>query len=217
MRDEDPAVRREAMWAAAWARQKWLLEHCRKLSNNPLPEHWDSILVLAILGESSDLERILAAGKATQFGPQRFQALGAFGHPGVVDTLLEGIESEDPLTAVAAGAAFTKITGADVESNKRVQIRPENGSEPDEFEQEFLEEVVLPSPQAAQTHWKKVKEEFSKGTRWCRGFDLGLGATDEILTQLDLESRWEACLRGKFRGTWQGSLIDLEAFPQKRG
>jgi hypothetical protein len=32
---------------------------------------------------------------------------------------------------------------------------------------------------------------------------------------LDMESRWQACLRGMFEGTWQGSLIDLEVFPQK--
>lgn len=212
---EDPGVRREALWAAAWTHQRWLMEHCRKLSDDPLPEHLDAIVLLAILSDPSELDRIMAAGKAAELGPQRLQVLGAFGHPGVVDTVLEGILSEDPLAAVAAGSAFTKITGADIESDKRVQVQPEDGSEPDEFELEFLDEVTLPSPELAQAHWDKVKSEFSDGTRWCRGFDLSQGATDKVLAQLDLESRWEACLRGKFESTWDGSLIDLEAFPQK--
>jgi uncharacterized protein (TIGR02270 family) len=215
MRGEELAVRREAMWAAAWSRQQWLLEHCRKLSNNPLANHWDSTLLLAILGKPTDLERILAAGQASERGPQRFEALGAFGHPAVMETVLEGIESEDPYTAVAAGAAFTKITGANIDSDKRIQLLPEDGHEPDEFEREFLDEVILPSSELAQAHWKKVEEAFSKGTRWCRGIDLSQGATNEALAQLDLESRWAACLRGKFEGTWHGSLVDLEVFPQQ--
>lgn len=213
--DEDQKVRREAMQAAVWNRQQWLLEHCRKLSNNPLPEHGDAIYLLAILGKPTDLEHILAAGKAGELGPQRFRALGAFGHPAVINVLLEELASENPHTAMAAAAAFTKITGAEIDSDKRVQLPPQDGHEPDEFEREFLDEVFLPSVELAREHWKKVREAFSKGSRWCRGFDLSRGATNDILAQLDLESRWEACLRGKFEGTWHGSLIDLEAFPQK--
>jgi len=215
MNDEDPTVRRQAMLTAAWTRQPWLLEHCRKLSNEPSPDNWDAILLLAILGKPSDLNRILVIAKATELGPQRFRALGAFGHPGVVETLLEGMKSEDPLTTTAAGAAFTKITGADIESDQTVQVPPEDGSEPDEFEQEFLDEVTLPSPDSAQAHWQQAKAEFSSGIRWCRGLNLTQPAGREVLDQLNLESRWEACLRGRFEGTWHGSLIDLEIFPQK--
>jgi uncharacterized protein (TIGR02270 family) len=214
--DEHLEVRREAMQAAVWSRRQWLLEHCRKLCMNPMPEQGDAILLLAILGKPSDLERILAAGKSCELGPQRFRALGAFGHPAVTGALLEGIESDDPHTAVAAGNAFTKITGVDIDSDNRVQLPPEDSHEPDEFEREFLDEVILPSAELARAHWKKLQASFSKGTRWCRGFDLSRGAVNDVLAQLDLESRWEACLRGKFEGTWRGSLIDLEAFPQKR-
>ena len=215
MKDEDPGVRREALLAAGWTRQRWLLDYCRRVSTDPTPEQWDAILLLAILGKPSDLERVLAVSKATPLGPRRFQALGAFGHPAVIEPLLEELQSEDPRSVVAAAAAFTKITGADIESDQPTQLPPEDGSEPDEFEQEFLDEVMLPSLKLATDHWDKVKTDFAKGTRWCRGFDLSQGAIPEVLAQLDLESRWEACLRGKFEGTWQGSSIDLEMFPQK--
>ncbi len=213
--DEDPAVRNEAILAAIWARQPWVPEHCRKLSDEPSPNNWDAIYHLAILGKPSDLTRILAVANVHELGPQRFRALGAFGHPGVIETLLEGIKSENPLTATAAGAAFTKITGADIESDKVIQVPPEDGSEPDEFEQEFLDEVTLPSSDSAQAHWQQVKTDFSSGIRWCSGLNLTQPAGMEVLDQLDLESRWEACLRGRFENTWHGSLIDLEIFPQK--
>jgi len=214
--DEDPAVREQALHAAAWTRQPWLLEHCRKMAGEPSPENWDALLLLAVLGKPMDLNQILAIAGATELGPKRFRVLGAFGHPQVVEIVLENMKSEDPLTAVAAGAAFKKITGMAIESDRRVQIPPEDDSEPDEFEQEFLDEVTLPDPKAAQAHWKKVREEFSGGTRWCNGHDLTQPAGEDILNQLDLESRWEACLRGRFEGTWQHGLADLEVFPQKQ-
>jgi uncharacterized protein (TIGR02270 family) len=215
MNDKDPTVRYQAMLTAAWTRQPWMLEYCRKLSNEPSPDNWDAILLMAILGKPSDLDRILAVGKTVELGPQRFKALGACGHPKVMEILLQAMQSEDPLTAVAASEAFTKITGTHIESDKVVQVPPENGSEPDEFEQEFLDEVTLPNPAFARNHWQEVQGKFSSGTRWCCGFNLTQPASKEVLDQLDMESRWQACLRGMFEGTWQGSLIDLGVFPQK--
>jgi hypothetical protein len=209
-------VRREALLAAAWNRQPWLLEHCRRVAGRPSPNDWDALWLLAVLGKPEDLQRMLALGEAVQLGPRRFQFLGAFGHPGVVEALLRGIECKDPRTAVSAGAAFARITGADVASNKRVPLPPEDGSEPDEFEKEFLEEATLPSPDRARGHWQKVKEQFSKGTRWSRGLDLTREASEEVLPRLDMESRWETYLRWKVEGGWQGRGAGLDAFPQKR-
>lgn len=216
MHDEDPGVRAEALQAAAWTLQPWLLEHCRTLCDQPHPDNADAILLLAILGKPFDLERILGVARAAELGPLRYRVLGTFGHPGVVETLLEAMQSKDPLTAAAAGAAFTKITGADIESDQMVQVPPEDGSEPDEFEQEFLDEVTLPDPASARAHWEQVKAEFSSGTRWCHGLNLGRDTAHEFPGLLDMESRRQACLRGKFEATWHGSLIDFEVFPQER-
>ena len=84
-----------------------------------------------------------------------------------------------------------------------------------EFEKEFLDEVTLPDPKLAEEHWQQAREELSQGTRWCRGHEVGSAVPDEVLVELDLESRWEACLRGKVRGTWHGTPLDLEAFGQR--
>jgi uncharacterized protein (TIGR02270 family) len=212
--DKDPRVRREALLSAGWTQQTWLPGYCRSLAANPIRENEDALMLLAILGESSDLPCIQNLGRSSALGPKRLQILGAFGHPGVIEGLIHEMGNSNLRSAVAAGAAFTKITGRNVESDKRVELPPEDGHEPDEFEKEFLDEAKLPDAQRALAHWQKVKESFAKGTRWCRGFDISQGAKPDILDQLDMESRWEACLRDKFEGTWQGNPMDLERFPQ---
>jgi uncharacterized protein (TIGR02270 family) len=214
--DKNSRVRHEALYAAGWTQQKWLLPHCRSFAVNPTPENWDAVVLLAILSKSDELQRILSIGKRADLGPKRFQILGAYGHPESVEELIRGMESSDLRSAVAAGAAFTKLTGCDIESDKRVQLPPEDGSEPDEFEKEFLDEAKLPDAQKARNYWSKVKPQLSRFTRVCRGFDLSQAPKPEILDQLDMESRWEACLRGKFEGSWQGGPFDLERFPQPK-
>jgi uncharacterized protein (TIGR02270 family) len=216
LNDPDAQVQAEALWAAAWNAQAWILDGCRKSALKPEKKSWPSLQLLAIVGQPFDAGLIERAGRVADLGPRRFQLLGAFGHPDLVELLLAGLESKDPLTAVAAGQAFSKITGQDVESNQRVTVPPPDGKEPDEFEKEFLDEVKLPDVERARAHWKKTEAQFRQGTRWSRGLNLSKGVTPEILMQLDLESRFEACLRGKFEGSWQGGLSDLEAFPHKR-
>jgi hypothetical protein len=216
LEDEDPAVRRAALLAAAWARESWVLEHCRVITRHPAPDDWDAVLLLAILGRPEHVKDILAVGEVAELGPRRFQALGAFGHPKVVPVLLGVLGAEDPAAAAAAGAAFMKITGVDINTDKRVQVPTPGLDENDEFEREFLDEVVLPDAQRAQAHWSEAQARYSAGTRWCRGFDLSRGVTDDLLDRLDMESRWEACLRGRYEGTWKGSLVDRERFPMVR-
>jgi hypothetical protein len=215
LRDENLSVRRQALHAAAWRSYQSVLGHCWELTARPAPEHGAAFLLLAILAKPEHVHSILDVGQTAELGPQRFRILGAFGHPAVVELLLKGMESKDPHTALAAGAAFTKITGVDVASDRRVPLLPEDGRDVDDFENEFLDEVFLPSPELARIHWRKIEPQFRKGTRWCRGLDLSEGASRELWNQLDMESRWEAHLRGKFEGQWQGSPADLERFPQQ--
>jgi len=104
-----------------------------------------------------------------------------------------------------------------VESDQRIALPPEDGSTPDDYEKEFLDEAKLPNLKLACDHWQKISAEFSKGTRWCRGFDLSKPAPPEVLARLDMESRLETFMRLRFEGAWQGSLATLEKFPQKMG
>lgn len=213
LRDSDPSVRRQALEAAAWTRQPWLLDHCRDRCAAPSADDLDAIALLAVLGEPSDLGRLLEAGRGRSLGPARFRALGAFGHPGVVDLLLEGIASDDVATSVASAAAYTRITGADVDSGTRSKVAPVDGPPPDEFEAEFLEEVALPDAERAAAHWAAVRETFRRGTRWCRGNDVSGAGLPGASASVDNASRWEAALRSRFRGAFPGRLADSERFP----
>lgn len=208
--DEDPLVRREALLAAAWTRRPWLLDYCRQLCAQPAPDHWEAIYLLAVIGEPSDLEQMLRLGRMTELGPQRFRVLGAFGHPGSVDELVVRIESKDTETAVAAGLAFTKITGIHIESDREVEIT----SSEEEDESATAANMMLPDPMAAAMHWRQHRSRFLSSPRCCRGFDVSHGASSEVLEALDMESRFEACLRDHFYGRRSGSPIELWSFLQ---
>lgn len=182
MEDEDPAVRREALLAAVWTRQPWVLEHCRRAAAQPSLERWDAILFLGILGKPQDLPLILTIGRAEELGPQRFEVLGAYGHPAVVGLLLDAAASDDEESASAAATAYQKITGVDPGD-----------------------------PEQMRAHWKQLKPSVSQWTRSCRGFDLSEGTSDEVLAQLDMQSRWEAICRQQYAGSRLRSLIDVES------
>jgi uncharacterized protein (TIGR02270 family) len=209
LEDEDEDVRTAALYAAAWAGQTWVETRCRECAKASSPRDRAALHLLAILGQPSDLEIIRRLGSTVELGPERFGLLGAFGHPAIVGDLLSAMESETPAEAAAAATAFTKITDRDVESQARATVPPEDGSEPDEFEKEFLDEVVLPDRALARQYWDELEPEFSAGTRWCRARNLSHLVHPMILDELDLESRWEACLRGRRNGSWAGNLRDL--------
>src|SRR5205814_879775 len=105
-RDPDPRVRGEALRAAAWRRQDGLLAHLRACAGRPTADQAGALGLLGVLGKPEDLAPVLAVGQTADLGPFRFQVLGAYGHPGVVETVLRGVESKEPRTAAAAGAAF---------------------------------------------------------------------------------------------------------------
>lgn len=198
--DPDPVARRKALMAAAWSGEKWVTDYCRGLADAPQAEHWDAIHLLASLATPDDLPMMLALGRAEQLGPRRFHALADFGHPGVIELLLEGIGSNDPATAVAAGQAFTKITGAEIDSDRRVQLPAEGDNGGQGSQQPRPAEAPLPSPERARRYWESHKQTFLAGTRFCGGIEVSRGADAETLALWDEESRREAYLRKEFQG-----------------
>ena len=214
--DDSPAVRRAGLWAAAWTAVPATLLIARQLAETPTPENLYALELLAVLGTPEDVQRVIAIAKVKDLGPARLKLVGGFGHPVLMELLLAELTNPDPEVATAAGAAFSKITGQDIDSKDRTTLPPKNGKEPDEFEAEFLGEVTLPDPTLARTQWEKVKPRFSRATRVCRGFDLSRGASADIVAKLDMESRWEFFLRSRFTRAWSGSPADLERFPQPR-
>src|SRR6266511_2025661 len=71
MRDEDPAVRRAALYAGAWCGQPGVLAVCRKLATQPRPEDRDALDLLAILGGPEDARLIATLATTAALGPSR--------------------------------------------------------------------------------------------------------------------------------------------------
>src|SRR2546426_10550881 len=180
MRDEDPAVRRAALYAGAWCGQPGVLAVCRKLATQPAPDNLDPLELLAILGGPEDAQLVAALGRTAALGAARFRLVGAYGHPALMDLVLAALTDADPATAAAAGAAFTKMTGQNIDSETKAKLPPENGAEPDEFEAELQEEVTLPDPEVAQRHWKLVKPVFQQACRLRRGVGVGGARTPGV-------------------------------------
>lgn len=202
--DPDEGVRAAAREAAAWGRQDWLLAHCREASRSGRDEH--ALYLLAVLGEPSDGGFVLAeVGKAPP--PGRVRLLGTVGHPAGVEPLLGLMESADPAVAAAAGEAFAKLTGVDVGSGQRKAVGDAEG-----FDAAFAEEVELPDRRRAEEHWAGERERYRRGTRWCRGLDLSSSLPAGALDRLDLESRWEACVREHLARRRAGDAVDLSRF-----
>ncbi len=211
LRDDDANVRREVLYAGAWAQQQGILTYCRRAAAIPSPDQLDSLRVLAILGAPEDFPLIAAYGQTTALGPDRFSVLGSYGHPGLVQIILDALSDKDPLTAVAAGHALTTITGADIRSQTVAEVPLESGQDSsDEVGAEFTAPVVLPDVQKAVTHWQQVGPQFARATRVCAGFDFSAGCPPQALAVATLESRWEAALRESFWGRWSGRAVQLE-------
>ncbi|ATB41055.1 hypothetical protein CYFUS_006517 [Cystobacter fuscus] len=198
MKDE-PFVRRAALKAAAWMRQPWLLDELRRLVDSTGTVRRDALELLAVLGKPEDMFRIRAAVSDIALGPTRFELVGWFGHPALVEVLFPAMEEEEPLTAAAAAMAFRRITGVSADSAQRVELEED--------------EVHLPDPTMARIRWHKLKDTFGGGTRWSWGENVERGLTDAALVAMDLPSLAEGRLRDAFHGRFDHGPAALEAFP----
>lgn len=213
--DDDAVVVNAALNAAIWRGEAVALEVARTTAENPQPDNFALLRMLAVLAAPSEIgvfERIL---DTEEVGPNRFELAGTFGHPGLVGRLIEAMTGADAEAAAAAGRAFHKLTGVDVESNERVEVAPESADPEDaEFDAEFAMEVMLPDAAAAATAWQRLEPAFAHVSRLCHGLDLTQPLDQTRFDDLDMESRREIFMRGRFYGSWTGSPAQLSVFPQ---
>ncbi|MCS7469320.1 FHA domain-containing protein, partial [Stieleria sp. ICT_E10.1] len=209
VRDEDPQVRRTAIHAAAWSREPWLLDFCRGCAKAASPEQRDTLEMLSVLGLPSDLELIRGLGRRAELGPNRFELLASFAHPAVVPDLIQVINGDQLEDAVAASLAFSRILGVDIASGQRATVMTNESGDGDD--EEFDEqEVMVPDAAKAERHWADLAESFASGNRFHQGIETSGPPTPDLLQQLDMRSRWEMCVRGKYEGKWNGDPFDLE-------
>jgi hypothetical protein len=189
--DPDAGVRHGALLAATWQAQRWALDYCRAMAARPAPEHWDVHWLLCVLGQPEDLPRVLAIARTAELGPRRLKLLGVYGHPQGVSDLFAALEGPSAELATSAAGAFEKITGVNVSPSAESAGGP-------------------PNTALAGSAWQSLKAKTPAAVRLCRGHDISRGVPSEVLAALDLESRWEACLRGRFVNRWEAGALDLE-------
>ena len=185
--------------------------------------------LLAILGEPADASALARIAATPDLGPKRFELVAAYGNPALAPILINGMMSDNKRDAVAAADAFLRLTGADlgavallvgagierVRVVEQVTLPPEDGSEPDEFEKEFLDEATLPDPAKARAHWDRVGPQLSGLNRIAHGRDISTSIPADAYSWLDMQSRYEWWMRARFRGSWSGTPMQLEVFPQR--
>jgi uncharacterized protein (TIGR02270 family) len=218
MRDDEAIVRTEAAWAAVWACVPGILVLARKAAEQVDPKNMELYRLLATLGTSDDGPRIANLASNPALGPAaaRFELIGAYGHPAHVDFLISHMRSDDPETAFAAGMAFTKMLGADIDSDRRSELPPTEPSGDPQLDAEFVEDIMLPDADAAQRVWAAAWERLSAAEKICCGADVSRGARAEQFSTFDLRSRWYIAARNRFYGIAGPSPIDLARFPQPR-
>jgi hypothetical protein len=208
--DPDPDVRREAACAAAWTRQPWLLEYCRQAVDDSQNDDPATRYLLAVLGKPVDLEQIQRLGRRAELGAGRLRLFGSYGHPAVIPDLINAMSHPDPKTCVAAGQAFTKVTGFDIASERTVLV---GSDEPQENEGEGGQELVLPDADAARRMWRDASSRFMESARWCRGRPATERIEASLWEELDAVSRWEICLREHYEGRHRWAPDRVTRFP----
>jgi uncharacterized protein (TIGR02270 family) len=213
--DDDPAVKGAAATAAAWNASPTFAPYCRALAARPTPEAIEAITTFAAIATPEEYELVAAVARSAAAGPDRFRVVSAFAHPYFVDLLIKEMENADPATAVAAGTAFTAMTGRDVDSQHRGKVPADGGPPGDGFEAEFMDEPFLPDPELARKHWRELAPTLASAPRICRGIDVSRAVGREQFAALDMGARWEYCLRARLFGGWQGTPLALERYRQR--
>ena len=189
-----PAVRSAGWAAAAWAAQVRAMPLLRQFAaSGELPAlHW-----LAVLGGPEDLPLLQKAALDMSDGASRCALLARFGHPSALNALLLWMGGSDAALAVAAGEAFTRITGAEIRGERKALPVAEDA---DEFTREMAPEVWFPDVPKARALMERRGAEWAAGARWCNGVRVDGEVSREQLTQFDLEARWEAAARAAMSG-----------------
>ena len=183
--DPSPAVIRGALQAAAWSRRTWLLSLCRHKCNDRRLNQLPFFEMLAVLGDAGDINRMQAIAASPEIGSQRFRVFGKFGHPQLLPLLIENMASNDLEDASAARLAFSKVVGRQLDVDLDTAYRE------------------------ATTFLKQNQARFSTATRWYGGVAVDSVKQLDELDQLDLESRFDAALRGHFHRAFEVPLTSL--------
>ncbi|MCX9156602.1 hypothetical protein OPU71_10760 [Niveibacterium sp. 24ML] len=190
----DAQLRAAALEAGVWRGESWVPRVIKQLaeSGDSIGLDWTAATLQRELDDQG-IHALLALQ-----GKKRFALLARAGHPAAFEPLLIAIQDPDAACAAAAGLAWARITGFDVEG-ERVALTPADDA--DDFARDFPEEVRLPDVQRAQQQWRDNAAQWQVGNRWCRGHDICRTLSSMAQKTIDLEARWDFGARAALAGT----------------
>ncbi|HTV19231.1 MAG TPA: hypothetical protein VMG12_11185 [Polyangiaceae bacterium] len=197
--DDEPAVRRAALEAAARTRHGPLLEHLRRAASSADLSRIEDHVLLALLADATDARRLESLVRTPPLGWERYRLLALWGRAPAVTILLEVMQSSDAVESALAGAAFFRITGVSAAGDQRVPLVPA-GTPPDDF----TDLIHVCDGERAERAWNELRPRMADA-RWAYGVDTDAVLPEDLPLGVDLESRWAAELRARFGpSAWQG-------------
>lgn len=190
----EPSIRHEAWASAAWSGLAQVLTPLRRAvaEGDEVALHW-----LCVLGTPEDTKTLGAATMAVPSAAQRCAALARFGHPAALQTLLRWMEGDDVVAAHAAGEAFTRITGAEIQGDRRTLPVPDDA---DEIDREMAPLVWMPDVAKARRLLDEHGARWNAASRWCAGRRMDIPLSPDEVSTLDLQARWDAAARAALAG-----------------
>lgn len=190
----EPAIRHEAWASAAWSGLAQALSPLRRAvaDGDEVALHW-----LCVLGTPEDTTTLGAATMALPTAARRCAALARYGHPAALQTLLRWMEGDDVVAAHAAGEAFSRITGTEIQGERRTLPAPDDA---DEIDREMAPLVWMPDVAKARRALEEHGARWSAAPRWCAGRRMDAPFGPDDLAPLDLQARWDVAARAAFAG-----------------
>ncbi len=192
------AVRGATLRAAAVGRHSELLARCREIQS---PE---AVRFLGVIGGDAELPLLERALGDEGLAESALMGLAALGTARAIEVLLRGMS----VTALrrAAGAAFTRITGANILADE--PTRPRKGA--GEAELDDFDDSPLPDLGKATVFWSAEGERFRSARRWQAGRDVSRDALAFGFDDLPLAIRFDLYLGARFSDP-ATPLLELEA------
>ncbi|GHG78615.1 TIGR02270 family protein [Comamonas sp. JC664] len=172
------------------------LRRCQQLVAQQAPGSRRAMEWLALSGEPSDLEALLALTRIPALRCDAVWALGFSGRVSVAEAALAWMRDEDLRFARLASEAFSAITGLELEGVYRRELAEEEADIP--LEAEDLDADLTPSPEedlpAADADrvaawWAEARKRFDAQGRYLRGKPFSAPVLQEALRQEPMRRR----------------------------
>jgi uncharacterized protein (TIGR02270 family) len=199
---DDPTVRPAALLAAVTTRQAFLLPLVLEKATGDSRADLPVAEIGAALATPGDLVHFMRMLARSKLGLGRFDVAASYGSPLLVDALIDAMAWPEPGDALAASAAFTRITGIDAATEGTLRVPADWRDEPTDVDEDALEKVPRPDPKETRARWEAARDRFGDATRLCRGVPMPqTGASPAQHAAMDMRALWHDRLRASYHGT----------------